>query len=62
MNNQCEGFVWERDTYRYTGRTKTGLELQYRKRRCKRKSMRNARFCFQHIAYRTGIDQHAGAL
>lgn len=33
---QCATYVWVRDCYRRTGRGKTGFEMHYIKRRCKR--------------------------
>lgn len=45
----CRAVVWERDTYRRTGRGKTGFEMHYTRRQCKRKEMRGAgHLCAQH--------------
>jgi len=43
----CKAIVSHRDTYRYTGRGKTGFELHYRRRQCKRKALVNG-YCYQH--------------
>ena len=49
MDNQekCKATVYHRDTYRYTGRGKSGFELYYRPRQCKRKAQLNG-LCWQH--------------
>jgi len=47
-DNRCKATVSHRDTYRYTGRGKTGFELHYRSRKqCKRKALDNG-YCWQH--------------
>jgi len=46
-DNQCKAIVGHRDTYRRTGRGKTGFELHYRRKQCKRKAMDNG-YCWQH--------------
>lgn len=47
-NNQCQNEVYIRDTYRYTGRGKSGFEMHYRRRRCKR-TAKSGGFCWQHL-------------
>lgn len=46
-DRRCEHFWRVRDTYRYTGRGKSGFQMHYKQRRCKRKAMENG-FCWQH--------------
>jgi hypothetical protein len=43
----CQAAVWHRDTYRYTGRGKTGFEMHYRREQCKRRAGSNG-LCYQH--------------
>ena len=45
--SKCEAIVYIRDTYRYTGRGKNGLELHYKRCRCKRDAQPNG-YCWQH--------------
>lgn len=47
---RCAAMVYVRDTYRRTGRGKTGFEMHYTKRQCKRMS-RDGQFCHQHAPY-----------
>ena len=51
----CKAIVSVRDTYRYTGRGKTGLELHYKGRRCFRKAGDNG-YCYQHNHLKTEPD------
>lgn len=44
---RCIVNVYIRDTYRRTGRGKSGFEMHYSKRRCSRKAVENDR-CRQH--------------
>jgi hypothetical protein len=44
---RCRYIVYIRDTYRYTGRGRSGFEMHYNKRRCKRKPLNNG-YCWQH--------------
>jgi len=44
---QCAATVWKRDTYRRTGRGKSGFEMYYERCRCKRKAT-NGKWCWQH--------------
>lgn len=46
-NEQCEALVYIRDTYRYTGRGKSGFSMHFNKRQCKRKKT-NQGYCKQH--------------
>uniref|UniRef100_A0A6H2A3J0 Uncharacterized protein n=1 Tax=viral metagenome TaxID=1070528 RepID=A0A6H2A3J0_9ZZZZ len=43
----CKAIVYHRDTYRRTGRGKTGFELHYKSKPCKRKALDNG-YCWQH--------------
>jgi Fe-S-cluster containining protein len=43
----CQAIVYIRDTYRYTGRTKSGFEMHYSRRRCSRLAKENG-LCSQH--------------
>ncbi len=45
---RCEALVYERNTYRYTGRTRSGFEMHYNERQCKRKVRSGQRLCAQH--------------
>jgi hypothetical protein len=47
MSERCDRSVWVRDTYRYTGRTKSGFEMHYREQRCARKAVVDG-MCRQH--------------
>lgn len=45
----CTAVVWKRDTYRRTGRGKTGFELHQKRCRCRREGKdRFGGRCFQH--------------
>ncbi len=45
--NRCRAIVYVRDTYRRTGRGKSGFELHYDRRQCRRKPRENG-YCWQH--------------
>lgn len=46
---RCPAAVYERDTYRYTGRVKGGFERHYRRRQCERKRGPGEQgLCWQH--------------
>lgn len=47
MSEQCAAIVYKRDTYRRTGRTKSGFEMHYTKQRCTRRAVVGL-FCWQH--------------
>lgn len=47
--HRCREYVYVRDTYRYTGRTKSGFELHYTRKRCSRKAGADG-YCWQHRA------------
>lgn len=53
---QCSQTVYIRDTYRYTGRTKSGFELHYDERRCSRKAV-VGKYCKQHAIVRKNRGQ-----
>ena len=56
MDRTCEAVVWRRDTYRYTGRTKSGFEMHYAKGRCKRRQVFDG-LCTQHLMIQeTGVN------
>ena len=44
---RCKATIWKRDTYRYTGRGKSGFEMHYNERRCSRSAVTNG-YCKQH--------------
>lgn len=45
----CHAAVLVRDTYRRTGRTKSGFEMHYTERQCRRKALRGCgNLCAQH--------------
>jgi len=46
-DDRCKAIVYHRDMYRYTGRGKTGFEMHYRQKQCKRKALDNG-YCYQH--------------
>jgi len=45
--SQCKGMVYVRDTYRRTGRGRSGFELHYNYQQCSRKASANG-YCWQH--------------
>lgn len=47
MTHRCEMIVYVRDTYRRTGRGRSGFELHYTKRQCSR-AAKVVGFCLQH--------------
>jgi hypothetical protein len=47
---QCKETVYIRDTYRRTGRGKTGFEMHYRSQQCSRRAKDNG-YCWQHQRY-----------
>ena len=44
---RCQAQVWKRDTYRRTGRTKSGFEMHYNRCQCVRKAKTDG-LCAQH--------------
>jgi hypothetical protein len=44
---RCTAAVYHRDTYRRTGRTKSGFEMHYTQSQCVRRATRDGR-CWQH--------------
>lgn len=44
---RCNATVWKRDTYRRTGRGKTGFEMHYNREQCSRRATKDGR-CWQH--------------
>jgi hypothetical protein len=46
---QCEAVVYKRDTYRYTGRTKSRFQMHYTRAQCSRAAVTNG-LCRQHAA------------
>lgn len=55
--NQCKMTVYRRDTYRRTGRGKTGLDLHYTKGQCARPA-RETGYCWQHEDEGTDQEWH----
>lgn len=49
MSEQCRAHIYVRDTYRRTGRGKTGFELHYARKQCARKAGACG-YCWQHAA------------
>lgn len=45
---RCQAQIYKRDTYRRTGRGKSGFEMHYRKEQCSRKAVEGQEFCNQH--------------
>lgn len=46
---RCAAVVWRRDTYRRTGRTKSGFEMHYDRGQCERAAVEGG-LCKQHAA------------
>lgn len=44
---QCSEIIFVRDTYRYTGRGKSGFEMHYTERQCSRRAYKGG-YCRQH--------------
>jgi hypothetical protein len=49
LDARCRARVWKKDTYRRTGRTKSGFEMHYNPVRCSRRATNGDR-CWQHSA------------
>lgn len=47
MTERCQAAVWKRDTYRRTGRGKSGFEMHYNRCQCERPAKFDNR-CWQH--------------
>lgn len=47
MSPRCQVTVWKRDTYRQTGRGKSGFEMHYSECQCERAAKFGNR-CWQH--------------
>jgi hypothetical protein len=47
MRKRCAATVWKRDTYRRTGRGRSGYEMHYSRKQCSRVAVANGR-CKQH--------------
>lgn len=46
---RCQSVVYKRDTLRYSGRTKSGFEMHYRRCQCQRRATDSrGLFCWQH--------------
>lgn len=45
---RCRKQVYVRDTYRYTGRGKSGFEMHYKRQQCARKVKDGDTYCWQH--------------
>lgn len=48
----CRAQVWQRDTYRYSGRGPGGFSLHYNRRQCQRAPLADSAYCWQHAAER----------
>ncbi len=48
MNKQCKETVYIRDTYRYSGRGRSGFTMHYRRQQCSRKAKGDTGYCWQH--------------
>jgi len=48
-DQHCKAGVYHRDTYRRTGRTKSGFEMHYNLKQCRRKAGPDG-YCYQHRA------------
>jgi len=46
--NQCKENVYKRNTYRRTGRGRSGFELHYNREQCRRSVKEGTNFCWQH--------------
>lgn len=47
MSNRCQATIYKRDTYRRTGRGKTGFEMHYTQDTCSRTAKYDG-YCWQH--------------
>jgi len=45
---RCKEAIYKRDTYRRTGRGKTGFEMHYNMQQCARKAV-DDKHCWQHM-------------
>lgn len=45
--DRCSARIWVKDTYRRTGRTKSGFEMHYTAKQCSRRAKSDGR-CWQH--------------
>ena len=52
---RCKAVVYVRDTYRYTGRKKSGFELHYNRKQCSRQADTTG-FCWQHTVPAGKVD------
>ena len=48
-DGKCKAVVWKRDTYRRTGRGRTGFELHYSRCQCSRRANDATGYCGQHF-------------
>lgn len=46
--SQCNATIWVRDTYRRTGRGRSGFELHHTKQQCSRRALAGSDYCRQH--------------
>ena len=49
-DGRCKETVYKRDTYRYSGRGKSGFEMHYNKQQCSRKPKIEG-YCTQHAKW-----------
>lgn len=45
---QCAATIYVRDTYRRTGRGRSGFEMHYTRQQCSRATPEGERYCWQH--------------
>jgi hypothetical protein len=55
QEGRCRAMVLKRDTYRYTGRTKSGFELHYSEEQCSRCPGPSG-YCWQHAHAKEASD------
>lgn len=48
---KCVATVYVKDTYRRTGRGKSGFEMHYMQHACKRWAKAGEGYCWQHLRY-----------
>lgn len=51
MTPRCQALIYKRDTYRRTGRGRSGFEMHYTKEQCSHAAIENGR-CGKHPACR----------
>jgi hypothetical protein len=59
---RCAKEIYKRDTYRRTGRGKTGFEMHYNRTQCSRRAMPDSVLCWQHGDSARSADAVAGTV